>query len=61
MTEHEILQKIDLCKTSNAPIEQKQAAIDELLAKLVPVDTLAQQQRIEGLADTSDMCNSTEE
>ena len=61
MTEHEILRKIDLYKTSNAPIEQKEAAIDKLLAKLVPADTLAKQQYAEGLADTSDMCNSTEE
>lgn len=61
MTEHEILQKINIYKTSNASIEQKEAAIDELLAKLVPADTLAKQQYAEGLADISDATNSNEE
>jgi len=46
---------------SNALVELKEEATNNLLAKLVPTDTLAKQQYIEGLPDTSDMRNSNEE
>lgn len=60
LTEHEIRQKIDFYKTSNAPIEKKQPIIDRLLAMLSTPEDVAKQQYIEGLADTSDMCNGSE-
>lgn len=55
MTEYDINKRIEAYKVSDAPIEVKEKAIRELLAKLVTNDAEAQQQYADGLPDTSDI------